>query len=101
MTEALVLQVCEMTYIQEAKRKLRELGYEGIYLWEDPPDTYYDWHTHPEDEVRFILEGSIVIGTDKEIYHLKAGDILEVPAGTRHWARTKEGVKYLCASRKK
>jgi len=86
--------------LQEARRKLKELGYSNMYLWEDPPGTYYGWHTHQEDEARFILEGSITIGTEEGVYHLKAGDILEVPAGTRHWAKTEEGVKYLCASKK-
>mgnify|MGYP001627120440 CR=1 FL=1 len=82
-----------------ARQILKELGYRNIYAWQDPPGTYYDWHTHPEDEVRFILEGSITIGTEEGVYHLRAGDMLEVKAGTRHWARTEEGVRYLCGSR--
>ncbi|MFN4320246.1 MAG: cupin domain-containing protein, partial [Aquificaceae bacterium] len=70
-----------MMDVERAKEKLRAIGYEDIYLWQDPPGTYYDWHTHPKDEVRYILEGEITIGTQKEIYHLKAGDLLEVKAG--------------------
>ncbi len=87
--------------LPQARQRLKSLGYEGIYLWEDPPGTYYHWHTHPEDEVRLIIEGEITIGTEEGIYHLKAGDLLEVPAGTRHWARTEKGVKYLCGTRRK
>ncbi|ADO45554.1 Cupin 2 conserved barrel domain protein [Hydrogenobacter thermophilus TK-6] len=90
-----------MNSLLQAKKRLEELGYENIYLWEDAPGTYYGWHTHAEDEVRMVLEGSITIGTEEKVYHLKPGDILEVPAGTRHWAKTEEGVKYLCGTRKK
>jgi len=89
-----------MMDIEKAKEKLRAMGYEGIYLWQDPPGTYYDWHTHPEDEVRYILEGEMTIGTEEGVYHLRAGDLLEVKVGTRHWAKTEKGVKYLCGSRR-
>lgn len=85
--------------ISQAKEKLKQLGYTNIYLWEDPPGTHYHWHTHPEDEVRLVLEGEITIGTEDKVYHLKPGDLLEVPAGTRHWAKTEGGVKYLCGTR--
>lgn len=87
-----------MTF-EEAKKKLKDLGYSRIYLWEDPPGTYYSWHTHSEDEVRLVLEGEITIGTEEGVYNLKEGDLLEVKAGTKHWARTEKGVKYLCGSK--
>lgn len=85
---------------EEAKKRLTALGYSGIYLWEDEPGTYYPWHMHSEDEARLVLEGEITIGTEREVYHLKAGDILEIKAGTLHWAKTEKGVKYLCGSRR-
>lgn len=88
-----------MTDIEKAKEKLKSLGYKDIYLWQDPPGTFYDWHTHSEDEIRYIIEGEITIGTEEGIYHLKAGDFLEVKAGTKHWAKTEIGVKYLCGSK--
>ncbi|MFN3869893.1 MAG: cupin domain-containing protein [Aquificaceae bacterium] len=84
---------------KKAEEILREKGYKGFYVWYDPPGTYYDWHTHPEDEVRLVLEGEITIGTEEGIYHLKEGDMLEVKAGTKHWAKTQKGVKYLCGSK--
>lgn len=86
--------------LEAYKEKLRKMGYDGIYIWEDPPETYYDWHTHREDEVRLVLEGSIVIGTEEGVYELGPGDLLEIRAGTKHWARTQMGVKYLCASKR-
>ncbi|MCX8164478.1 MAG: cupin domain-containing protein [Aquificaceae bacterium] len=85
--------------VEEAKKRLEGLGYSGIYLWQDPPGTFYDWHAHPEDEIRLVLEGEITIGTEEGIYKLTSGDLLEVRAGTRHWARTEKGVKYLCGSK--
>jgi len=86
--------------VKNIEEKLKSLGYGSFYTWYDPPGTYYDWHTHPEDEVRYVLEGEITIGTEEGVYSLKAGDMLEVKAGTRHWARTEEGVRYICGSRK-
>jgi quercetin dioxygenase-like cupin family protein len=80
-------------------KKLQDMGYKNIYSWCDDPGTFYDWHTHRYDEVRFVYKGSIVIGTEDKVYHLKEGDILEVKAGTKHWARTEEGVCYLCGSK--
>ncbi|MCS6875853.1 MAG: cupin domain-containing protein [Aquificaceae bacterium] len=86
--------------LKQVEEKLKDMGYEGLYLWQDPPGTFYDWHTHPEDEVRYVIEGEIEIGTEEGVYHLKAGDILEVKAGKRHWAKTEKGVKYVCGSRR-
>ncbi|MCX7989855.1 MAG: cupin domain-containing protein [Aquificaceae bacterium] len=86
--------------LREAEERLSSLGYRELYLWQAPPHTQYPWHPHPEDEARLVLEGEVTIGTEDEVYHLKAGDLLEIKAGTRHWARTEKGVKYLCGSRK-
>jgi quercetin dioxygenase-like cupin family protein len=84
----------------EVYRFLTEKGYGNLYTWSDPPGTFYDWHTHTYDEIRWVLEGEILIGTEKGEYLLKAGDVMEVPAGTRHWAKVgKEGVKYVCGSK--
>jgi quercetin dioxygenase-like cupin family protein len=79
--------------------ELRKEGYKNLYTWCDPPGTFYDWHTHPEDEIRVVYKGSIVIGTEEGIFELKEGDRLEIKAGTRHWAKTQEGVCYVCGSK--
>jgi len=85
---------------EEAEQLLKELGYRDIYLWEDPPHSFYDWHTHTFDEVRLVLEGQILIGTEEGEYLLKKGDMMIVPAGTKHWAKVgPEGVIYLCGSK--
>ncbi len=47
-------------------------------------------HTHTEDEVRFILQGSGVFHInpgDQPVFGIEvhAGDMISVPLGTRHW----------------
>ncbi len=47
-------------------------------------------HTHDEDEVRFIVKGRGVFHIhpqDRPVFaiQVEAGDLLNVPAGTRHW----------------
>ncbi|RUM87204.1 MAG: cupin domain-containing protein [Thermovibrio sp.] len=93
----------ERTGITEKERIFEELqkeGYTNLYVWSDSPGTFYDWHTHPFDEVRWVIEGEITIGTEGGTLHLKPGDKLRVPAGTRHWAKVgKAGVSYVCGTK--
>ena len=46
-------------------------------------------HTHSEDEVRFILSGSGIffLALERGVVsvEVRAGDMLRVPRGTRHW----------------
>ncbi len=47
-------------------------------------------HTHSEDEVRFIVEGSGIFHIHPEFgpvfgLQLEQGDLINVPAGTKHW----------------
>jgi 1,2-dihydroxy-3-keto-5-methylthiopentene dioxygenase len=47
-------------------------------------------HSHAEDEVRFILDGAglfFIRPAQGPVYavQVEAGDLLRVPAGTRHW----------------
>ena len=50
---------------------------------------FLDEHTHTEDEVRFFVHGSgnFIMHVDGKIYdaHCTAGDLISVPAHTRHW----------------
>jgi 1,2-dihydroxy-3-keto-5-methylthiopentene dioxygenase len=50
---------------------------------------FLDEHTHSEDEVRFFVEGSGVfyIHHQSRVLALRCdrGDLINVPAGTRHW----------------
>jgi 1,2-dihydroxy-3-keto-5-methylthiopentene dioxygenase len=46
-------------------------------------------HTHSEDEVRFFVHGSgnFILHTAGKVFdvHCTQGDLLSVPAGTKHW----------------
>jgi quercetin dioxygenase-like cupin family protein len=50
-------------------------------------------HTHPGDEISYVLEGEAVLLIDGQPpRHLKAGDSFVVPAGTVHDARNEGDV---------
>ncbi len=84
---------------QEYMAQLRKEGFD-VYVWEDAPLTHYGEHTHPEDEVRWVVRGSLTIGfPGGGSQTLGPGDRLDVPAGTVHWARVGPGgVRYVCGS---
>jgi quercetin dioxygenase-like cupin family protein len=86
--------------IAKIKEILQREGYSDIYTWSDSPGTYYDWHKHNFDEVRWVYKGSVKIGYDDTVVELQPGDKMEIPAGTEHWAETNEGVSYICGSKK-
>lgn len=45
-------------------------------------------HTHPGEEIIYVLEGTLEYGIgDQPPVTVKPGDVLFVPAGTVHWAR--------------
>jgi 1,2-dihydroxy-3-keto-5-methylthiopentene dioxygenase len=53
-------------------------------------DKFSKEHTHTEDEIRFILQGSGVFHInpgDRPVFGIEvhAGDLISVPMGTRHW----------------
>jgi quercetin dioxygenase-like cupin family protein len=95
-----VVEKTAVTTEREAFELLKSEGYGNLYVWKDPPGAFYDWHTHPEDEVRLVLRGEITIGTENGVFNLAPGDKLSVPAGTRHWARVGgSGVVYVCGTK--
>lgn len=46
--------------------------------------TFYDWHTHPNHQLIFALEGATQIETAQARYFLPLGRAAWIPAGTRH-----------------
>ncbi len=85
---------------REVYLRLKEEGFRNLYTWQDPPGVFYNWHTHPFEEVRWVLRGRIRIGTEEGVVELGPGDKLIVPPGSRHWAEVgEEGVVYVCGSR--
>ena len=85
--------------IKKLIKDLENEGYKNIFIWSDMKGTYYDWHTHPYEEIRIMIEGEMIINTKDNTYHLKKGDILKVKAGEEHNAEVLEDSKYICASK--
>ncbi|WP_164930615.1 cupin domain-containing protein [Aquifex aeolicus] len=77
---------------------LRKEGY-SVYEWYDSPGTYYPTHTHPDREIRWVIEGEVVIGAEGKEFVLKEGDMIELEPNTPHWAKTEKGVRYICGSK--
>ncbi len=85
-------------YAGEIARVQRDGGYatvDAIRMTPDHPDRellrrkFLEEHTHAEDEVRFFVEGSglFVLHIRSEVLSVlcERGDLMRVPAGTRHW----------------
>jgi mannose-6-phosphate isomerase-like protein (cupin superfamily) len=81
---------------KEWTKKLREEGFEDVYVWQDGPDYSYPDHTHPGTSAHIILEGEMtVISEGKTVTH-RVGDRFDVPAHTVHSAKIgPQGCKYL------
>jgi 1,2-dihydroxy-3-keto-5-methylthiopentene dioxygenase len=91
-------------YADDVARLSREGGYQSadvVRLYPDDADPawpakaaaarakFLAEHTHAEDEVRFFVEGSGVfylrLGGHVHALRCERGDLVSVPAGTRHW----------------
>jgi uncharacterized protein YjlB len=61
---------------------------EGLdpYSWSNGPHDVYSAHTHSYDKVIYVVRGSIIFGLPEhgQEITLKAGDRLDLPAGTMH-----------------
>jgi quercetin dioxygenase-like cupin family protein len=81
------------------RKRLAKEGYSDIFRWCDREGTRYPVHTHPHDEVRWILSGVLVIEEEGTVLELRPGDRMESEAGRPHSAWVPEDVCYLCGSR--
>jgi len=70
------------------REDLAAAGYETIQARVDiAPGVTAPWHTHPGEEIIYVLEGSLeyqLKGQEPKLY--KAGDVLFVPYGVPHKA---------------
>jgi quercetin dioxygenase-like cupin family protein len=77
------------------KHDIEVLGYETIQARIDfEPHTAFGMHSHPGEEVIYVLEGTFEyqIEGEKPVI-LKAGDVLFIPAGKNHSAKNVGQVK--------
>jgi quercetin dioxygenase-like cupin family protein len=71
------------------RHDLGETGREVIQVRVDfAPGAAFGMHTHPGEEVAYVLEGSLEYQFEGKLpITLKTGDSLFIPAGTPHAAR--------------
>ncbi len=69
-------------------------------IWRDRPSTFYENHTHPYQEVRWLAKGAMKFGVGGEEIIINARDRLDLPKNALHWAEVVGDcqVDYLSAS---
>jgi 1,2-dihydroxy-3-keto-5-methylthiopentene dioxygenase len=85
-------------YRDDIERLKGEGGYKSVDVVRMRPDhpdraamraKFLSEHTHSDDEVRFFVDGSglfsLHIGAAVYLVTCERGDLISVPAGTRHW----------------
>ena len=81
--------------VAHVKQRHGFITVDAIRMTPDHPDrvslrsTFLCEHTHAEDEVRFFVEGqglfSLHLKNEVLVVLCERGDLIHVPAGTRHW----------------
>ena len=89
---ALPVAKAQQTGIKRTDLQRHDLGVPGreaVQVRVDiDPGVAFGKHTHPGEEIIYVLEGSLEYQIDgKPPVTLKAGDVLFIPAGTIHSAR--------------
>lgn len=92
--------------VEELKRARGFVTADVISLTPDNPNhpelrkKFLDEHIHTEDEARFFVEGSglFCIHHGSSVYALacEKGDLINVPAGTRHWFDMGPSPRFTC-----
>lgn len=66
-----------------------------------PAGVRTDWHSHPDGQVLYIVEGNGRVGTrDGEVARVSAGDLVYAPPNEEHWhgAAEQDPVRHLALS---
>jgi 1,2-dihydroxy-3-keto-5-methylthiopentene dioxygenase len=99
LSDAVPSETILESYAKEITELKESGGYQAADVIDVRPDTpnlqmmldkFNREHWHEEDEVRFIIEGHGVFHINPQVSPIVAveverGDLLRVPAGTRHW----------------
>lgn len=85
-------------YQEDIERLVSEDGYQSVDVISLDPShpekdalrrKFLDEHTHNEDEVRFFVDGRglFTLHIGEQVYEVlcEKGDLISVPANTRHW----------------
>jgi quercetin dioxygenase-like cupin family protein len=49
------------------------------------PGATTGWHAHTCDQILVVTGGSGIVATENEEYEIKAGDVVHIKAGEKHW----------------
>ncbi|MEQ1666272.1 MAG: cupin domain-containing protein [Bdellovibrionales bacterium] len=69
------------------KKQIRSLfEAEGLTPYEEvfPPETQINWHRHPFDEVRTVVQGEVLFDIAGNQLLLRSGDRIVIPSNTKH-----------------
>ena len=64
---------------------LEREGYE-VVVYAYRQGTVFEEHAHPQDKCDAVIEGFFRIRVGEDVFDMKPGDRLYIPAGTRHSA---------------
>jgi len=80
---------------EDLRQTLQEEGFD-VFRWRDEAGAFYQPHSHDHDESLWILDGEIVFAAGGRELRLHSGDLLRLPKGTVHTARSgAAGATYL------
>ncbi|HUP56777.1 MAG TPA: cupin domain-containing protein [Bdellovibrionota bacterium] len=84
----------------EVEARLHREGFDA-FKWYDVPGANYPSHRHSQDECIWVLKGEIHFEIREQVFELRAGDRLYLPAGMPHTASVPRsaGVTYLIGRR--
>jgi quercetin dioxygenase-like cupin family protein len=82
-------QQSKINRVDLQRHDLSAPGYEAIQVRvEFERDAAFGMHSHPGEEIIYVLEGTFVYEIEGELpVTLKAGDVLFIPAGKNHSAK--------------
>ena len=79
---------------REAIREISDAGWWPV-SWRDAPGEVYEAHKHDADQTLYLVQGSLELEADGNVYRLKPGDKLDLPAFTVHSAKAPAGATYI------
>ena len=61
------------------------------FTWfEVPPNSAFSVHTHPNEQITYVLEGKLFFESEGRTYSLRKGDCIVIPPDAPHRAWTTE-----------